>query len=336
MSIEYLNNKIIDINDVCRYLNISKEHNHYTNNGPVKKILEEKLCQILELNESKKVLCLSNGTAAIQALMFLCKKHNINKWIIPAYTFPSAIVGNIFDVKIEDISLDSYTIDLEKAKDFDGMIITNLFGSFVDIYEFTSFCKNNNIKLVFDNAASPLSKYNGINICNFGDYCIGSLHHTKYMGYGEGGFIVCDKEDYEILESLTNFGFPNPKENMQFASNFKMSDVSAAFILAHINNFNKDNYLEIQNKMINEIGKDLLFNYNEGVIYNSMPILFKNPISIDFYRKNGVQVNKYYRPLLDNAKNSHHIYERIINLPLHTNLSDKDILKIKKTIDKCY
>jgi len=325
--INYLSDKPIDLANISNYLSASKEAKKYTNGGPVKRLLEEKLEQLLCLDKSKKILCMCNGTAAMQAVMFLCKKNGIIKWALPSYTFPSAVVGNIFDVTVLDISKETYTLNLNEIKNYDGIIITNLFGTYGNIEQITNFCSENNITLLFDNAASPLSKCNGINICNFGDYCIGSLHHTKYLGYGEGGFIVCDENEYEILTDISNFGFPNYTENMQFASNYKMSDITAAFILDHVSNFNLQNYLNIQNKMISQIGKERLFNYTDGVVYNSLPILFDKPISREYFIDNGMMVNKYYQPIV-RFENSVWLYERMLNLPLHIELTDDDIDKI--------
>jgi len=329
--INYIGEKNINFEIIKTYLEISKKEKKYTNNGPIKNMLEKKLEDILQLN-NKKVLCVSNGTAALQSVMFLCKKKNIKTWAIPAYTFPSALVGNIFDVKIFDISKDTYTLDLNKIIDFDGVILTNLFGTYSNLEETVDFCKRWNIALVYDNAASPLSKYKGINICNFGDYCIGSLHHTKYLGYGEGGFVVCNKEEYNILNSLSNFGYPNYTELGNYSSNYKMSDISAAFILTHINSFNLKSYINIQNKLIKKIGKNNIFNYNDEVIYNSLPVLFTSPKNKEYFQNKNIIVNKYYYPLNENMKNANHIYERIINFPLHDTLTNKDITHMTKII----
>jgi dTDP-4-amino-4,6-dideoxygalactose transaminase len=328
--INYLPQKNIDYAKIAEYLKYSEIEQKYTNNGPVKRMLEKKLETLFELHSNKRVVCVCNGTAAMQLVMFLYRKQNINKWAIPAYTFPSAIVGNMFDVDILDISLDTYTIPIDDMVKYEGVILTNLFGTFSNIDEVVKICKDKNIKLVFDNAASPLSKYNGINICNFGDYCIGSLHHTKYIGCGEGGFVVCDKSEYDMLNVLCNFGFPNYTECMRFASNYKMSDIVAAFILNHIENFDLNKYLKVQTDLISGIGKENLFNYNDGVVYNSLPILFKNKIDISYYMDNEIVCNKYYKPLSLSALNSHYVYDRIINLPLHYDLSNEDINKIIK------
>jgi len=329
--INYLSSKPINLYAVEKYLSISKMEQKYTNGGPVKRLLEQKLEQLLHLDASKKVLCVCNGTAAMQAVMFLCKKNGITKWALPSYTFPAAVVGNIFDVTVMDISKKTYTLDLNKIKNFHGIIITNLFGTCKDVEKITNFCLENNLTLIFDNAASPLSTYKGINICNFGDYCIGSLHHTKYLGYGEGGFIICNKNEYEILTDISNFGFPNYTENMQFASNYKMSDVAAAFILARISNFNISKYMEIQNKMISTIGEKHIFNYSSGVFYNSLPVLFEKPIKKKYFLDNDIVVNKYYQPILKN-KNSTHLYNRMINLPLHEELNDTEIDRIANLV----
>lgn len=330
MVIKYISSKPIDINNISKYLHISEDEKKYTNDGPIKKKLEKKLEALLELENNKCVVCVSNGTTALQLIMFLCKKNGYNKWAIPAYTFPSAIVGNIFDVDILDISKKTYTLEFDTIKGYNGIIITNLFGTYHKPDYLASFCRTFDIKLVFDNAASQLSKYKGINICNFGDYCIGSLHHTKYLGYGEGGFIVCDKNEYDIINSLSNFGYPDYLENRQYAANSKMSDISAAFILERINSFNLEKYTEIQNKLIDGIGKENVFNYSDGVIYNSFPILFKNTIDIEYFTNENIMANKYYKPLIETAKNSKYIYDRIINLPLHEDLSNKEIKKMIK------
>ena len=71
--------------------------------------------------------------------------------------------------------------------------------------------KNDKI-LILDNASSPLSLLRGKNISTLGDATFGSLHHTKYLGFGEGGFAVIDSKNYRELNSITNFGFKGRKK----------------------------------------------------------------------------------------------------------------------------
>jgi len=337
--IKFIGKKNISHSRIKELLSLSELTNHYTNNGPVKKLLEEKLEEILGLKD-KRVLCFSNGTAALHGIMLLCeKKYNTKKWVTPAFTFPSAVVGNMFDVNVLDIDGGTATLPLDAnlLAPYDGIIITNLFGSYVDLEAWENFCHQHNKILIFDNASSPLSKCDGTNICNFGDYSFGSLHHTKYLGFGEGGFVVAPEEDYEMLLQITNFGYDKDKKYHRLSSNYKMSDVSAAYILSQIDNYNIDRHVEIQNKIIEKFShkkKVEIFNYKEDTIYGNIPIIFDNEADKEAVsRQSGIEVFKYYRPLKEFPE-TRRLYSHMINLPVYSSLSDNDIIRILEGVQK--
>lgn len=332
--ISYIASKSILFNDIKNILSVSKKLNHFSNNGPVKQALERKLENLFEIDSSKRVVCLNNGTAALHAIMMLCISKGYNKFVTPAFTFPSVTVGGFSNMKILDIDPNTYTLKLDDSLlKYNVIILTNLFGTFPEINDWISFCKQNNIILIFDNASSPLSKYKEKNICNFGDFSFGSLHHTKFLGFGEGGFAVVPESDYYEIIKISNFGFYDTKIYQKLSSNFKMSDVSAAFILQHINNYNINLHVEIQNIIIKELNKINIniFNYKPGVIYGNLPILFDKITSRDIFRSLNIEANKYYKPL-KNYKNSINIYNRIINFPLYASLKLQEIKKIIEAI----
>ncbi len=323
--IPFLPEKHIDFSNIEKILSKSKKDNHYTNEGPVKLLLEKRLEELLEVVGDLRVVCTSNGTTALHAVMMLCNKRGVKKWATPAFTFPSCVVGHGLDIDILDIELDTFTADPKELPPYDGIILTNLFGSFVDVEFWSLFCANNGKKLIFDNAASALSKYENINICSFGNYSIGSLHHTKYLGFGEGGFIVCPKEDYDELIAITNFGFFGNRDFKKLSSNFKMSDVSAAFILEHINNYDIDQHINNQEYLIDKLSDvDFAepFNYKPGTVYNTFPVLFKKSADTDYFLRQGIKAHKYYKPLAD-LQNSNDVYDRIINFPLYSDMNKK-------------
>ena len=194
--IKYIQNKKINFSLLKKNLEKSHETNQFTNMGCAKRELELILEDILNISSDKAVVCVSNGTLALHAIYLYFKEKNI-KWVSPSFTFPSCIVGG-FECDIVDID-ETYTMKLneENLKKYDGFIITNLFGTYPEnINEWISACKENKKILIFDNASSPLSTVNGVNICNLGDFSFGSLHHTKSLGFGEGGFLVCNKDLY--------------------------------------------------------------------------------------------------------------------------------------------
>jgi len=339
--IKFIGKKKISPPRIEELLKLSEATNDYTNDGPVKGLLENKLQSLLDIDiHNKKVVCFNNGTSALHGIMLLCqKKYNIQRWVTPAFTFPSVVVGGIFNVDVLDINFETGTLEKnpELLAPYGGIVLTNLFGSYVDIPSWEKFCRKNNKILVFDNASSPLSKYEGVNICNFGDYSFGSLHHTKYLGFGEGGFAIIPSSDYRLISQLTNFGYDEIKKYHRLSSNFKMSDVSAAYILSQVENYDIERHLKIQEMLIQHINKNKkmkIFNYKDGTIYGNIPVVFPEETDNNILTENtGIEIFKYYRPLTELGETVR-LYSRMINFPIYSTLSDTEIRKILDGIKK--
>lgn len=340
MIIPYISKKEPNFQEIEKILIPSNQINHWSNNGPIKTELEQYLNKYLELDDNKCTVCVSNATAGLHLLMMYYEymSNKELKWAIPSFTFPSPVVGNPKNVVLFDIDLDNYTIPLDSTiEDFDGYILTNLFGTYPEnISNWIKYCQEYNKILIFDNASSPLSKINDVNICNFGDSCIISFHPTKYLGAQcEAGAIVMDKDKYDIINSLTNFGFNNSRKYNKYSSNFKLDEIRSAFLLNHLKNYDIDKHIYNQNCLVNEIDKIKnvkLFNYKDGVVYGNLPVLFENNISPNDFRDIGIEVNRYYYPLEETHEKSWLLYNSIINFPLYSNLSEFQLDFIIKAI----
>lgn len=331
MKINYIQNKRIDYNKVEKYLNYSSNANHFTNNGPVKKILEDRLSEMINLPIGKKVLCVNNGTTALHAIMFYLNEIHgkIVKWATPAFTFPSCVV-NYSNTEIFDIDENTYGFNHDfDSEPFFGVILTNLFGTLVPNVHSNKFT-------IYDNASSFMSIDNfGKNICLMGDISFSSLHHTKTLGFGEGGFIVLDEYMYDEIQRIIGFGFNLEKQFKINSSNFKMSDVSAALILQHIDNYSISKHLQIQNHILSGIcNKNInIFNYSDGVFYGNIPLVFNSNIQVDYFRDNSIEANKYYKPLLP-LPLSMNLYDKIINLPIYDTMTDEQIEYMIKIVNE--
>lgn len=325
MIVPYLKNKKIDFKEIESILSESISINQFTNNGPIKQKLEKRLEELLSIDKNKRIICVSSGTAALHVILLYLEYINEEplKFYTPAYNFPS-VLTNTANIHLEN----DRSIDVEN----DGYIIPNLFG--------TNCLKDIKERIViYDNASSPLTRINGKNICNYGDYSFGSLHQTKFLGFGEGGFLICLKEEYEMINSLTNFGYNNNRIHKKQSSNFKISDVSAAFILHNINNYDIQKHVKIQKYLIQEINSIeglQVFNYSEDdIVYGNFPVLFTKPIDNKYFRDLGIESNKYYLPLSDNKelyKSAWDTYDRIINFPLYDSLTDYQVEFMVKII----
>jgi dTDP-4-amino-4,6-dideoxygalactose transaminase len=333
--INFLQNKSLDYDLLKQVLSESHKNNQFTNGGPAKRTLERLLHELLEIEDSKEVLCVGNGTLALHAIkLFLKKKQGDLRWASPSFTFPSCVVGG-FSTNLSDIELETMTLPLSSLEDNDGIIITSLFGTYPpNLQAFVEKCKQQNKKLILDVASSPMTKIKGKNICNFADYSFGSLHHTKLLGFGEGGFIILPKEEYYEMSSVLSFGYTREQKVRLYnglSSNYKMSDIAASAVIQQLKKINLDLVMEIQNEFISELNNlqnSKLFLFNEGVAYGNLPILFKNPQDKKTFFDQGIDAQKYYYPLSMEHNNSMFVYNRIVNFPLHTDLAPSDINKI--------
>lgn len=169
----------------------------------------------------------------------------------------------------------------------------------------------------------------------YGNISIGSLHHTKYLGYGEGGYLVVDAEYEALANALVNFGFQDSREYKPYATNGKMSDIAAAFALQHITSYDLEKHMQMQTRYLSHIaGIEGVepFNYSSGVVYGNMALLFDKPIDHLRFRDVGIEANKYYKPL-DKLPNSLALFDRIINLPLHAGLTNYEIESILNKVE---
>ena len=219
MNVSWVNKKLVDMDSILSSINECIETKHMTNNGKNVKELQSDIKGMFNLTENKEVLMTCNGAAGLQALVGGFNIHYNKKlrWAVQAFTFPCSNQGLLIDSIIMDIDHNmGPNIDmLEKKKDdYDGVIVTNCFGCSTNISIYEKFCKENYKLLLFDNAAAPMTQYNNTNHLNYGNGCMVSLHHTKPIGFGEGGFIVFNKNYNESMKKAICFGYTDTNKTM--------------------------------------------------------------------------------------------------------------------------
>jgi len=337
MYINWLNRKIPNFNRVQSLLDKSVQTNHYTNSGPLSKKLEDLLRDKLEIEDTKIIRVTANGTAALHALvegMRLYYSKNLN-FATHAWTFPSAVIGPLKDTQIVDLTPE-FDINLNQVMS-DGVIITNPFGYLMDIEAHRKWAKDNNKILIYDNAASPLSYKRigdiGVNSINLCDGSFISLHQTKSLGFGEGGLLIADKKYEEAIDRTMNFGFDFDRNWHPNSSNYRMSDLSAAFIYDHI----ERNFQQIieHSANIEDVFKKICI-HNEWTIMpnrakdwcllNSLVFFThdKNIKNLDIF-----EWKKYYKPLIS-LPIVDEMFNKVICLPCHTDMTAYSLYRLMK------
>jgi len=88
-----------------------------------------------------------------------------------------------------------------------AVIVIHYAGVPCDIENISKLCKEKNIKLIEDNANSPFSRYNNINTGTFGDLGVWPFDAMKILVTGDGGLIYSNNKKYiNKLERLTYLG----------------------------------------------------------------------------------------------------------------------------------
>jgi dTDP-4-amino-4,6-dideoxygalactose transaminase len=343
--IDWCPQKNIDTIKINNLLAVNITSRKFTNYGPNIYKLEQTLRNLLEIDDNKSIIVVTNATVGLDIMTTGIEYYHKNKinWATQSFTFPSSIQGNLRNCKVLDIDTDG-GLNLDYIDEIiNGIIVTNIFGNVVNISKYIEYANKFKKYLIFDNAATPYTYYKNKNALNYGIGSIISLHHTKPIGFGEGGAIIIDKIYEKTIRSLINFGM-NLNENSHYlreGNNFKMSEIAAVYILQYLDNFNY--ILEKHYLLYNYFKKNIInCNYklfpsyhDDKILIACFAILFDNyteNIKINL-EKNKIFSRKYYYPL-DKTLIAENIYNKILCIPCTIDMSIEDIDKIIKILNE--
>jgi len=255
--LRWMPKKRFDMANFEQYLRPSITKGHLTNDGPLQRVLMEKLRLLCHVSK-RHILLTANGTSALHALVTAWEM-KIGKRLIFAtqsFTFPSSIQGPFSNAVVLDMDPvfggpSIKQLD-EVADKIDGVVVTNLFGLQAHVLKYETWCQENKKVLLFDNAATPIGFVDDKS-CNerrsiheVGDGAIISLHETKPIGRGEGGAVICPENLQRYVHRAMNFGFDvyatDARIPHRFASNWRMSDIAAAAVCDHIDHVIEDKW----------------------------------------------------------------------------------------------
>lgn len=193
-----------------------------------------------------------------------------------------------------------------------------------------------------DNAACSFTSYQEVNSLNCGVASIISFHHTKPIGFGEGGAIIIDVKYEQTVRNIINFGYDMVKLDQLWSphgSNYKMSDVAAAYILQYFDDFetirshHQRLYQRFAKAIVERSGVRLFPNFSSDVPFvSSLVVVFDRPVNLDLFVDSNIEVKKYYKPLVL-AGRALDLYNRIACFPCHIDMCERDVDRVLKAID---
>lgn len=335
-----------------------------TNNGSFHKQLEQELAAYLKV---PYVSLFTNGTlpliTALQAL------HISGEVITTPYSFVAtthALWWNGIKPVFVDIDPATGNIDPDRIEE----AITSKTSAIMPVHVYGKPCNTKRIqeiadkyslRVIYDAAHAFGVEVNGKSILNAGDLSTLSFHATKVYNTIEGGAMVMhDEQTKKRIDYLKNFGFANETTVVGPGINSKVDEVRAAYGLLNLRQV--DAAIEARHQVaityreaLRSVKGITFFDDMPGVKHNySYFPIFVNAEEYGMTRdelyfkmkEQNVLGRRYFYPLIStfstyrglessrpgNLPNAHKMADSVICLPMHHELSAKDIERVLNCI----
>ena len=338
-----------------------------TNMGSKHKKFQNELSNYLGVDN---IELLVNGHMALEMTIQAFDFPPGSEVITTPFTFAStthAIVRNGLVPVFCDVNKENYLIDCSKIENLItdktvAILPVHIYGYICDVEEISKIAQKHGLVVVYDAAHSFGEKYKGVGVGNFGDASCFSFHATKVFNSIEGGASCFRNKDIgQKIYDLKNFGIHGPDNVLSVGANAKMNEFCAAMGLCNLRHIEE----EIKKrKKIFEKYSLLLSNINGIKLpfiqddvspnYSYFPVIideekFGNTRDVVFERlaNENIFARKYFFPLISdfecykeqydssNTPIAKWVSERVLTLPLYSDLDDEVVEKVYRIISKC-
>jgi perosamine synthetase len=333
--------------------------------GEYVKEFEESFSDYIGVQNSVAV---SSGTVALDlALKALGIQHG-DEVITPSFTFIATANSILFQGAkpiFADIDETTFTINpndvLDKVTAKSKAVIgVHLFGHPFDVKAVREICEDHHLVLIEDSAQAHGAEYEGKKVGGFGIGCF-SFYPTKNMTTGEGGMITTTSDTIaETCRLLRNHGESEKYRHIILGYNYRMTNIQAALGIIQLKKLDGFNEKRIQNaeyltKHIKKPGLKKPFKKDEVKhVYHQYAVLIEDefPISRDefmrYLKNNDIGCAIHYplpihkQPLYQRLGYTDEnvqcpvatsVADKILSLPVHPALQEKDLRYIAETIN---
>ena len=317
--------------ELDQYLCRIDEARWYSNRGPLVQELENRLADMC----GTRVVAVSSGTTALELVMRYHAPY-YSYADVPALTFCATGLAAMtagLEVILRDVSGDLQMHPGDQSGHEAVMVPVATFGRPVDIAQWEDFHNPVVIDAAGAFPAQEVSKDKNIATCF-------SLHATKFVGAGEGGFIAsADDLLMDSVSDMANFG--------KYGTNAKISEYTAAVALAALDRMHEK---EFETRRVNLLYDD----YSNGILFCPTPEAYTTlkvavmPAGVSATAVSermlaaGVQTKQWYRPYLHERIEfigskgqmpvTDSVMDRLLGVPFHTGLTRRDVAWVMKSL----
>ena len=327
-----------------------------TNRGELVLELEENLKNYLGVSN---IIVTNNGTVPLQiALKLLGGCGEIITTPFSYVATSAAIVWEhctpvFVDIDPEHLTIDETKIEAAVTGKTTAILATHVFGNPCHFEAIETIAKKHNLRVIYDAAHAFGVKYKGKSVFDFGDVSTCSFHATKLFHTGEGGAMFCnDRNLFDTLYYSHNFGHNGPLAFHGLGINGKISELQAAMGLAVFPYLpeiisSRKNAVDFYNANLNFNSlKQMKIRENTNWNYSYYPVIFQSEPQLEKVMNvlagQNVFPRRYFYPSLNTIEYtkgakmpvSESIASRILCLPLHAQMDQKDLQTIVNIINQ--
>ena len=337
-------------------------------NGPIVKEFQKNLQEYLNV---RHVIPCANGTDALQiALMALDLKKG-DEIITTNFSFASTIevillLGLkpvIVDIDPKTFNIDPSLIENKITERTKVIIPVHLFGQSCRIEEIIEIANKNNLQVIEDNAQALGSQYKFLNsekqmTGTIGDIGTTSFFPSKNLGcYGDGGAIFTNSDNLAYkMRGIVNHGMYERYYHDEIGVNSRLDSIQASILNVKLKYLDKYNQSRQQSahlynqafEKVDKIQTPFVESDIDSHVYHQYTLkvpsefrdslaehLSKNNIPFGIYYPLGFHEQKAYKQEFFSDKDfpvTNKIKDQVISLPMHTELTRKQIKHIANTI----
>ena len=337
-------------------------------NGPIVKEFQKNLQEYLNV---RHVIPCANGTDALQiALMALDLKKG-DEIITTNFSFASTIevillLGLkpvIVDIDPKTFNIDPSLIENKITERTKVIIPVHLFGQSCRIEEIIEIANKNNLLVIEDNAQALGSQYKFSNsekqmTGTIGEIGTTSFFPSKNLGcYGDGGAIFTNSDNLAYkMRGIVNHGMYERYYHDEIGVNSRLDSIQAAILNVKLKYLDKYNQSRQQSahlynqafEKVDKIQTPFVESDIDSHVYHQYTLkvpsefrdslaehLSKNNIPFGIYYPLGFHEQKAYKQEFFSDKDfpvTNKIKDQVISLPMHTELTRKQIKHIADTI----
>ena len=308
---------------------------------------------------SQECVAVDSGTAALHLALSILEVKN-KEVLVPSLTFASTVhaikynggIPVFVDVTSDTLCIDPVDLENKITRKSKVMLPVHFGGYPCNMEVLNKIAKKNSLRIVEDAAHACGTKYKDKMVGSLGDLACFSFHPVKNLAMPKGGAITINTKNKNQLKKRLNSlrwcGISNRNDSSydisELGFNYYMDEISAAIGIEQLKKVDKfnDYRFKIAKRYNSELNVNKKIPLNKECSYHLYWILVKNRKKFMQHMKaNGIETGTHYSPVHKMSlyksrsvlPNTEKIGKEIVTIPIHPNLSKKDVDFIIKNVN---